>query len=64
MSKRIVGRAQVDLVVDRDNNAVNLCEIKYYSNDYELDASDLKKLRNRETQFRAVKDKKKGSTRS
>jgi hypothetical protein len=37
-----------------------LCEIKYYSGDYEPDASDLKKLRNRETQFRAVKEPKKG----
>ena len=53
-------KAQVDLVVDRDDNTVNLCEIKYYSGDYELDASDLKKLRNRETQFRAVKEPKKG----
>ena len=53
-------KAQVDLVVDRDDNIVNLCEIKYYSDDYELNASDLQKLRNRETQFRAIKDPKKG----
>ena len=53
-------KAQIDLVVDRDDGVVNLCEIKYYNGDYELDASDLKKLRNRETQFREVKEPKKG----
>ncbi|NOQ71791.1 MAG: AAA family ATPase [Crocinitomix sp.] len=53
-------KAQVDLVVDRDDKTVNLCEIKYYGDEYELDASDLKKLRNRETQFRESKESKKG----
>lgn len=52
--------AQVDLVVDRDDSTVNLCEIKYCSSDYALDATDLKKLRNREDQFRAIKAPRKG----
>ncbi|MFT5920175.1 MAG: hypothetical protein ACI9FU_001992 [Granulosicoccus sp.] len=53
-------KAQVDLVIDRDDGIVNLCELKYYNDEYELDDSDLKKLRDRENQFRAIKEPKKG----
>ena len=44
-------KAQVDLVIDRDDNMINLCEIKFYNDTYLIDASYAEKLRNKETQY-------------
>ena len=53
-------KAQVDLVIDRDDNIVNLCEIKFYNDEYSLDKNYLQRLRNKENQFRASTKTKKG----
>jgi hypothetical protein len=53
-------KAQVDLVIDRDDDVVNLCEIKFYNDEFLLDATYLQKLRNKENQFRASTKTKKG----
>ena len=53
-------RAQVDLVIDRDDDVVNLCEIKFYNDEFSLDATYLQRLRNKENQFRASTKTKKG----
>ena len=44
-------KAQVDLVIERDDNMINLCEIKFYNDTYLIDASYAEKLRNKETQY-------------
>ena len=44
--------AQVDLVIDRADDVVNLCEIKFYNDEFSIDADYLQKLRKKESQFR------------
>ncbi len=53
-------KAQVDLVIDRDDDVVNLCEIKFYNDEFLLDATYLQRLRNKENQFKASTKTKKG----
>jgi AAA+ ATPase superfamily predicted ATPase len=45
-------KAQIDLVIDRDDRIVNLLEIKFYNDEFSLDADDLKRLRNKEKEYR------------
>jgi AAA+ ATPase superfamily predicted ATPase len=51
---------QVDLVIDRDDDVVDLCEIKFYNDKFSLDAIYLQKLRDKENQFRVSTKTKKG----
>ena len=53
-------KAQVDLVIDRDDDVVNLCEIKFYNDEFSLTAEYLKKLRNKEAEFKLSTKTKKG----
>jgi len=50
-SKAIVPGAQIDLVVDRADNVVNLCEIKYSSSPHRIEKSYAEKLRNKRAAF-------------
>ena len=43
--------AQIDLVVDRDDGIVNLCEIKYSTDPCEIDAEEAARLRVRKAAF-------------
>lgn len=47
-------KAQVDLVIDRDDDVVNLCEIKFYNDEYSMDAGYLERLRHKERQFKSA----------
>ena len=42
------GGAQIDLVIDRDDHVLNLCELKYLSGDFSVDGAYQKKLANRQ----------------
>jgi hypothetical protein len=53
-------KAQVDLVIDRDDDVVNLCEVKFYTDEFTVDAGYLEHLRNKERQFRTATKTKKG----
>jgi len=53
-------KAQIDLVIDRDDNVANLCEIKFYSDKFVLDSSYAAKLRNKENQYKKDTGTKKG----
>jgi uncharacterized protein len=53
-------KAQVDLVIDRDDNIVNLCEIKFYNSEFNIDADYATKLRNKESQFKTETGTRKG----
>jgi uncharacterized protein len=53
-------KAQVDLVIDRDDDTVNLCEIKFYNDEFTLDAANLKSLRKKQNEFRISTKTKKG----
>ena len=43
--------AQVDLVIDRGDNIVNLCEVKFSSGQYKIDKAFSESLRNKKTAF-------------
>ncbi|MBP5544878.1 MAG: hypothetical protein ILM98_12440 [Kiritimatiellae bacterium] len=45
---------QIDLLLDRKDGIVNLCEMKYTDGEYSLDKSELDRLINRREAFRAV----------
>jgi len=47
-------------VIDRVDDVVNLCEIKFYNDDFSIDAAYLKKLRKKENEFRTSTKTKKG----
>ena len=43
--------AQVDLIIERADQIISLCEIKYSKGIYSLDAKEEERLRNRITDF-------------
>ena len=43
--------AQIDLVIDRDDRIVNLCEMKWCDGPYKVDADEAERLRNRRAAF-------------
>ncbi len=45
-------KAQIDLVIEREDSTANLCEIKFYDEAYSISAGYLKDLKNKETQYR------------
>lgn len=50
---------QIDLLIDRPDQVINLCEIKFYKGEYVIDKAEAMTLRNRMANFkRATKTKK------
>ena len=43
---------QIDLIIDRNDGVINLCEIKYCRDEYEIDASYARQLQRRVEVFR------------
>jgi len=43
--------AQVDLIIDRNDNIINLCEVKFSSGQYQIDKKDYESIRNKKTAF-------------
>ena len=41
------GKTQVDMLIKRNDNVVNLCEMKFYKGDYSADVEDFKKTNRR-----------------
>jgi AAA+ ATPase superfamily predicted ATPase len=52
--------AQIDLVIDRKDNLINLCEIKFYNDTFQLDAEYAERLRRKAAQFKLSTGTKKG----
>ena len=44
--------AQIDMLIDRADNTVNICEMKYYSNPYALTAHDEENIERKISTFR------------
>lgn len=51
--------AQIDLVIDRKDGVVSLCEIKFYNEEFSFDEQTLKQLRNKENEFTKATNTKK-----
>ena len=45
---------QIDMLIDRNDNVINLCEMKFCDSDYTLDKDEDAKLRTRKAVFKAV----------
>jgi hypothetical protein len=52
-------KAQIDLVIDRNDNVVNLCELKYYKGVYNFDHKDFLDLTKRAYEFETTTKTKK-----
>lgn len=50
-SKNSMPGAQIDLIIDRADDMINLCEVKYSKDDYKITQEDDRLLRNRMTAF-------------
>ena len=53
-------KAQVDMVIDRDDNWVNLCEMKFYNDEFTIDGNYLKKLETKKKEYKTDKAGRKG----
>ncbi|NOQ74542.1 MAG: ATPase [Crocinitomix sp.] len=53
-------KAQVDMVIDRDDNWVNLCEMKFYNDECTIDENYLKRLETKKREYRTDKAGRKG----
>ncbi len=47
-------RAQIDLVIDRADDVINLCEMKFSHEPYALDAEEMQRLERRRRIFKAA----------
>ena len=52
--KKVDGGAQVDIIIDRADNTINLCEVKYSEDLYSLDKEEFMKIQNRINMFKEV----------
>ncbi len=52
--------AQIDLLIDRSDKAINLCEIKYSDGPYTIDKKYMENLRNKAALFRQLTKTRKG----
>ena len=52
--------AQIDLLIDRSDKAINLCEIKYSDGPYTIDKKYMENIRNKATLFRQLTKTRKG----
>lgn len=52
--------AQIDLLIDRSDKVINLCEIKYTDGPYTIDKKYMENLRNKVTLFRYITKTRKG----
>ncbi len=50
-SKEHQPAAQIDLIIERSDNMVNLCEIKYSASQYVMNKTEYEKIQNRQTAF-------------
>lgn len=46
--------AQIDLLIDRNDGVINLCEMKFSADEYQIDKEEDAKLRRRKTVFKQV----------
>ena len=50
---------QIDLLIDRNDQVINLCEIKFYSEEFTITKSYAKQLRNKKSIFKGISKTKK-----
>lgn len=53
-TNKVENGAQIDLIIDRADNTINLCEVKYSEDLYSLDKEEFLKIQNRIKAFKEV----------
>ena len=53
-TNKVENAAQIDLIIDRADNTINLCEVKYSEDLYSLDKEEFLKIQNRIKAFKEV----------
>ena len=53
-TNQIENGAQIDIIIDRADNTINLCEVKYCEDLYSLDKEEFLKIQNRISTFKTV----------
>ena len=53
-TKKVENGAQIDLIIDRADNTINLCEVKYSEDLYGLDKDEYLKIQNRIKTFKEI----------
>lgn len=56
---RDIKGVQIDMLIDRNDQCINLCEIKFYNDDITMTKEDADKLRRRRTSFQRISKTKK-----
>ncbi len=57
-TKKIENGAQIDIIIDRADNIINLCEVKYSEDLYSLDKEEFLKIQNRIRAFKEATETK------
>ena len=52
---------QIDMLIDRKDQSINLCEMKFYKDEITLIKEDADQLRRRRTRFQQISKTKKNS---
>jgi len=52
-------KSQIDLLIDRDDNIINMCEMKFYKSKYSISKKDASDFRNKVAEFRLKSKTKK-----
>lgn len=55
----VENKVQIDLLIDRADNCVNLCEMKYYRSEYEMTSAERNKIEQRLMQFQRYAEERK-----
>ena len=53
-TNKVENGAQIDIIIDRADNTINLCEVKYIEGLYSLDKEEFLKIQNRISAFKEV----------
>ena len=53
-TNQVENGAQIDIVIDRADNTINLCEVKYCEDLYSLDKEEYLKIQNRINAFKEI----------
>lgn len=53
IEKNAVKGTQIDLIIDRDDNVINLCEMKFYNTEYSIDKKYANEIANKVNIFRS-----------
>jgi len=59
IEKNTPNSAQIDLLIDRDDNVINICEMKFYNTEYAIDAKYAKEIAKKVTAFSSTTKTKK-----